>query len=474
MEHQNSAGIYLKENKAISVVYKDSKKLSFSLSELAQDQSGQEAVKEKLAVLAENVKKQVSGGKLNMSLDCGFYTQHQIHSKFTDKRQISQTVKFDVEEVLATDIFEKAIAFEINKTESSGSDLTVYAGEKKFLSDVLSDFQTNKLDPMSIEPDVACLARFVDNKLKKLVNDNCVMILLSDERCYIISFVDGAAKPLTRTFLTSPSEDKTKLLQRQITLTCAGYSVGLENLNFLIADTTGSVEVQQLSERLGIKAESFDLSVYLPKLEDEIEVLDAAIAYGCSLSEIGKEENLDFRRDFSPYKGRRETIERTLKYLSVFASIMLLAVGVYFQLEVVKKSKNVQKAETKLYDEVSMIMPKRQLSGTKESVVSLLNREIVKLNEQKSGQLTLEEGSIEAKLNFVLEAINNVPKEVDLNIETIDVSQSSIRVIGDTDSSRSTLIFFDSIKKHTDLIIDERSSKTSGARNNFRVSMRTN
>lgn len=484
MEHQNLLGVYIKERSAVAVltdIHGHSKMavtcFSVSLDDQKADNDGAPATVNIGQLIAERaLERKISYVNVATAMDCSYYTQHKIHSRFTDHRQIAQTVKFDAEEVLATDILEKAIAFEINSNDATGSDVTIFSSQKKDFADILNYLQTNKMDPVSMEPDVCCLTKFLIVNLKKPREQlaDSLIILLSGQRCYFVYFMDAKNSPVSRTFLTQADDDKTKLLQRQIPLTLASFSKELAASKVFLCDMTNSVNVEKLDGMLGVKIEKLSIAEFLPDnfQAEGVNLLDAAIAAGAAISASGKSEGSDFRRDFSPYQGKRQNIERTLKLMSVLVTILLLAVGIYFQIEVIKKGRDVSRAEEKLKKEVTLIMPKRQAGGTKELMANILKREIVKLSEQKSGKLMLESGSVEAKLNFVLEAVNSMPANIDLNIETIEISQNSMRLIGDTDSSQSTLKLFDAIKEHKELIIDERSSKTSANRNDFRVTMR--
>ena len=483
MEHQNLLGVYIKEKSAVAVltdIHGHSKTAIACFSVSLDDQKADNDVASAASIgqlIAERVlERKISYANVSAAMDCSYYTQHKIHSKFTDHRQIAQTVKFDAEEVLASDILEKAIAFEINGTDAAGSDITIYSSQKKYFADILNYLQTNKIDPVSMEPDVCCLTKFlaVNFKRPKEQLSDSLIILLSGLRCYFVYFLDTKNNPVSRTFLTQADDDKTKLLQRQIPLTLASFSKELAASKVILFDTTNSVNIEKLNGLLGIKIEKLSIADFLPShfQAEGVDLLDVAIAAGAAISASGKPEGTDFRRDFSPYQGKRQTIERTLKFMSVIVSLLLLVVGIYFQIETIKKGRDASRAAEKLKNEVNLIMPKRQIGGTKESMANILKREIVKLSEQKSGKLMLESGSVEAKLNFVLEAVNSMPANIDLNIETIEISQNSMRLIGDTDSSQSTLRLFDAIKEHKELIIDERSSKTSSNRNDFRVTMR--
>ena len=88
-----------------------------------------------------------------VALDCAMFMQHSVRSEFPDVKRINQTVRFDTEEALGTDVTDVAIAFKIDATEEAGANLSVFTTPKQLLGEVLASLQANNLDPASVEPD---------------------------------------------------------------------------------------------------------------------------------------------------------------------------------------------------------------------------------------------------------------------------------------------------------------------------------
>lgn len=479
MEHQNYLGIYLNKDNAFVVVASHNKPVSGFAVQIEPDDTEEnqniflaQAIAEKLA--EKNLKINTSSA----AIDCRYYTQHDIHSRFTDPKQIAQTIKFDAEEVLAADVLEKAICYHTKKVDDTGTDLRIFSADKKELTDTLIDMQNNRIDPFAMEPDTICLARFVKYHLKDHIKqpEKTIALFIDSNFCYLVLPEYSKNSPNTRSFLLNPSQDNTPVITRQITLTTASLTDQFDIDSICIMDTTGKINPDTIEETVGIKTEKIDLAQLYLNSGVEIpndQLVDASIAYGAALSVEHKAERIDFRKDFLPYQGKREAVQNTMKYLSICLSVILLAAGLYFQTKIFQRNSYIKQLNEKTKHEANLVGISKRRLDSKESVINILKAEINKIKAQKEGKLSLESGSIEARLNFILEAINNTPTGIDLNVQTIDITSRTMRITGDTNSRNSTQKLFDSIKKHPQLIIDERFSKTTSGRDNFRVTIKT-
>ncbi|GAI99149.1 unnamed protein product, partial [marine sediment metagenome] len=191
------------------------------------------------------------------------FMQHNVHSEFGDTKQIAATIRFDTEEALAMDVSDIAIAFQITSSNKSGSELTVFTAQKKVLSDILISLQSGGMDPVSIEPDVNCLSRFVCRKLSapKGTQGGTLFGMLSARSGYlIVPHQDGSGSQKAsrvRTFLVGSTTDRDVLLAREAIMTTA--LSGGEPISCLrVFDSAGAADYQQLGERLGIEADEVD------------------------------------------------------------------------------------------------------------------------------------------------------------------------------------------------------------------------
>ena len=193
-----------------------------------------------------------------VALDCALFMQHSVHSEFSEVKQITSTVRFDTEEALAADVSDIAIAFKVVSSDEAGSDLAVFTVKKKIISDVLIALQSNNIDPVSIEPDVSCLSRFLETNVGLPEGVNPFYgILSSGSGYFIIPNVSGSQKDKAlgssqmRTFIVGAAQNRNDLLCREVPVTIAMVQ-SEEPVNGLrVFDSNGSVDYPGVGERTG-------------------------------------------------------------------------------------------------------------------------------------------------------------------------------------------------------------------------------
>jgi len=408
-----------------------------------------------------------------VAIDCALFTQHGLHSEFTNPKQIAQTIRFDAEETLATDAVNLAIAFNVTATDQSGSDVAVFSANRQLLTDILADLQAGDLDPISIEPDVVCLTRFFRHYLEPSGDENPILAIFSERSCYIIinpSRTQNA--PVVRSFLVNSSQDKTSVLARQIPLTTASLKLARPVSSLLIAGRAGNIDYDRLAERTGLEIQTIDLP--LPPGADQsasaAQTPDAgfAIAYGSALSELTKTGKTDFRRDFAPYMGKKLVLQKALRLISISVTILILAAGAHFQVQVLRKNNYTNRLDEKTRAEYSAVMLGRK-PPAQEPIPSRLKREYTTILKREKGLIGDDE-SIPAKLTRIFEALNSSPKKINLHVDTIAITPKSMRITGDTNKRSSTLSLFNAFKKKKFKILQQNLSQ-KGSRDTFSITL---
>jgi predicted RNA binding protein with dsRBD fold (UPF0201 family) len=409
-----------------------------------------------------------------VALDCSMFMQHNVRSKFNDPKQIAATIRFDAEEVLAMDITDLAIAFKVTSSNQSGSSLTVFTAQKKQLSDILISLQSNNIDPITIEPDVDCLSRFILQNVSLPQDLRSLFCVLSDSSGYFIAFAGSQETLAMRTFLVKPAQERNELLAREIPLTTALVE-GDKPVNCIkVFDSTGSVNYQQLSERLGIEAGSVDLieaaATGPEALADCADRVGFAIAYGAALSHLEKAQSVNFRNDFMPYQGKKVRLQKAMKFSSVSAVVLMLAAGLYFQLQLWQENKYRGRLHKKFEKQYSAVMFGKK-PPAKSDPVKKLAGELRRIESVKKGLLSVTgEESISAKLTLVLEAFNKCAAQTNLNIDSIAITTKTISIAGDTSSRENTLKLFDAIR-NSGLEILQQYLDAKGGRDNFSITV---
>ncbi len=485
MESHNYLGIYISKDSATAVCLgprgKDTKVLGcFSVSIEEKEEANAQTL---ASLLAQGcAERKLKFSEVAVALDCAMFMQHSVHSDFSDPKRIAATVKFDTEEALATDIADVALAFEIASSGQAGSDLTVFTAQREVLSDVLDALQQYNLDPVTMEPDIGCLSRFIRRKAVSAEpqDGETLFAVLSRRSGYTVAPTattsEGAqAAASVRTFLLGAAQDRGKLLAREVLVTTALGEQAKPIHCLRVFDSTGDVDYPQLSAKLGIQASAIDLAEVAgakpETLADCADPADFAIAHGAALSHWQKDRSVNFRDDFSPFQGKKLRLQRALKFATASVTMLLIAAGVFFQTQLhaaAKDGDNLRHRFAKDYSDV--MLSKLSDSMTIKDAVKKLGEMKRRIEREKKGLIT-DEKSVSSKLTLVLTAFNKCAPRTDLNIKSLSISPKVISISGDTSSRQTGQIFFKTIRDGG-LDIIQTSIGTQGGREVFNITVK--
>lgn len=408
-----------------------------------------------------------------VALDCSYYTQYTLQSEFSDARQIESTIKFDAEEAAATDAVNLAVAFGITAPLPTGSEVTAFTADRQTATDILLDLQEGGIDPVMIEPDAVCLARALEHSVKLSEHPDTLYILTAEHNGYLIQPGKSGFAPKLRSFLLAAGQDRTAALIREALLAITGWDETHPLKKIVFLESCEGIDKQKLAERTGLEVRtesaiaklSFESGTQRP-----LPTGDLLIAAGACLSSVDKGYVSDFRRDFMPYQGKRRAMESSLRVVSISLAVFLAAIAVFFQAKTYRYNSYTRQVKAKLAEEYRGVMYGVNPPST-ENVNSRLKRTLVNAKRAQEGLGPGDDKSVPARLTFLFEAINNSPKTVDVDIQQIAVSERSMRVKGDTNSRKSTLDLFESIKKNPKLKFGSERLGMVGARDTFEITL---
>jgi len=479
VESRNRLGIYLSKDRA-SVVWPGSQSRADQVADCftISIQNPDEHSWQNLATLISQscAERKINFSDVAVALDCSMFMQHSVHSEFKDIRKVAATVRFDTEETLATDISGMAIAFKITSGDQTGSKLTVFTAQQKVLSDILLALQANGIDPVTVEPDVICLSRYIHRHVTSLkaAHGDTLFAILARSRGYLLSFSKTQDLTMVRTFLLAPVQNRTDVLARDIRITTALDQSVSPMACLKVFDAASGVDTRQLSEKLGIAVESLDMAglentASQNSAQGGSDAVDFAVAYGSILTHVDKSAMANFRSDFLPFQGKKLRLQKTMKLLGISLTILLLALGVYLQTDLWKVNHNRDALHRKFApDYLAVVLDDRKMPAFKEAV-GKLGRLFRQIESEKKGLITNREAA-SAKLAMILESFNNCAKPTDLNIESVTITAANIVVVGDTSSRASTLRLFEEIKK-TGFDVLSQNLDAKGGRDNFSVTV---
>ncbi len=481
MESRNHLGVYLRKNAATVVCLaaqgRERKLLDcFSVSVEGEEQTQQQLLADRISeVCAE---RKVRFTEAAVALDCASFMQHVVHSEFRDPRRIAATVRFDTEEALATDVSDMAVAFRMAGSHDEGANLDVFTAQRAVLSDLLLSFQSNRVDPVTVDPDVCCLSRYLLEYAKTgdPAEHSTLYALLSDSRGYLVVTSGSQEATTLRTFLIGSSQDRNGLLARE-TLVTAGLAETAHPVGRLcVFDAAEEIVAQTLGERTGLPVSECDLAGMAGAGPDDLadcaNAVDFALAYGAALSLAEKNNSVNFRNDHMPYLGKKMRLQKAVRFLSISLTVLLLAIGVYFHSQFLKVNHYRWELRQKFEEEdyLPVMRGKKELPGRMKDAISSLDSALRQIKAEKQG-IGATQGSISGRLTLVLKALNDCARQTDLNVESITITPTTIIINGDTSSRQNTVNgVFEAMKK-AGLDILNQSANTEGGRDSFTITV---
>ncbi len=425
------------------------------------------------AIAAACQEKQLVFTDVAVAADCRLYRQQTLHSEFTESKQIAQTIKFDAEEALAVNAAETAVAFEIMAGGLSGSQVSVFAVSAGVMSEIILSLQNNKLDPAVVEPDSICLRRIIQQIPQQDSDAKPIWMALSQKKCFIVSPASQYGNAPVRAFLTGAGRNRNAVLAREIILTMTSTAAAQQVGKIRIFDSRANTDFDDLGRQTALAAEAFDpaeIILMKPAEQDECDSLDIIIAAGAAAGVLVKGERVDFRPLFLPYQGKKAILEKTVKILSASLTILFVILGIFFHLQYYRTNSDRSRLEKKFKAEYAIAMPGAKFTKSSQAVRKLKS-EINRIKDVKSGLLSAAgEDSVEAKLTFLFEALNNVPKGINIEIEKIAITTKTMNITGST-SSRGYLPLFAAIDKHPKLARSSSSYQSKDNRDYFSLTI---
>jgi hypothetical protein len=455
VDGKNHLGIYISSHDA-TVVCVDTQgpKITacFGVSTRGAEEVGPAGIAGLASLIAQGcAQRNIEFAEASVALDCEMFLQHTVRSEFTDPKQIASTVRFDTEEAIATDVADVAIAFRVAGQDEHGSKLSVFTARQKVLSEVIAALQSNNMDPVSVEPDVSCLSRFV---LLGKPAEGTMVAMLSEKNGYFIipKISDGRNASAVRTMIIGQKRNRSDLLAREIPMTTALFASVEAISRVVVVDSADEGAAERAASRVNFEMTPYEaaekIGQFAQERGEDVGTVELAIAYGAGLYHLEKEQSVNFRNDFMPYQGGKALLEKRVQFLGVAAAVLMIVLGLFTTMLLFQQNGPAKRLRKKFEGEYKKVMRSKLPNTFNQARTNLLSRER-QMRDLKAGVLgAAGDKSLTAKLTLVLEALNKCAKQTDLNIERISVSDKNVSIKGDTPSHLKTQAVLQSIKSN--------------------------
>ncbi len=483
MQPANLLGIYLAKDRAavvcLSVQGRERNLVGcFGVSIKQDEQPARQTLAQRIA--AACAERQIKFTEAAVALDCAMFMQHSIHSEFSDVKKITQTIRFDTEEALGTDATDVAIAFKIDSTDQTGSNISAFTTQKNLLADVLGSLQSNNIDPVSVEPDVNCLARFICQNVSLSPDIHPLFAFLSRRNGYFVAPVSSVWQGVSptpaasmRTFLLSAAQNRTEMLGKQVSMTTALLQTAGAINCLEIFDAADAIVCDDIARKLTVAVNRIDIvgsaGLSAEKLADCPDAVEFAIAYGAAIAHLDLPNSTNFRSDFMPYQGKKMRLQRTLRFFAVAAVILMFAAGLYGLMQAIQLNKYRAQVREKFAKEFSAVMYGEKMPGKAKEATRKISTALRRVKEAQKGFSSTGEEAVAAKLTLVLQAFNKCAAATGLNIESVSITDKMITINGDTPSA-NTLKVFDALRQSGLTVLQQRISP-DGGRSTFGVTV---
>jgi hypothetical protein len=278
-----------------------------------------------------------------------------------------------------------------------------------------------------------------------------------------------------RTFLIGSAQERTGLLARETLVTTALAETGHPAKRLQVFDAAGMVQTDALAERTGLSVSPYDPAALAKGQPSEgsarPNAVDFALACGAALAPAQKANSTNLRNDHLPYLGRKRRVQNALRLLSISLTMLLLAVGVFFHTQLIRVNKDREGVREKLaVDYLAVMLGQKELPPSMSDSVSKLQQALRALKAEKQG-IGANQESVSAKLTQILQGLNACARQVDLNLDSITISSTSMIITGDTSSRGNTVNVMREALQKVGLGFGPMDVRSEGGRDAFSITL---
>ena len=349
-----------------------------------------------------------------LALGGNLYMSHDHRSEFEDIQQAAQTLKFDIEDVLAVDAEKIATCFQEKPTNSTNIDMIVYTAERSKLQEIFEQLESSGSDPFAAMPSVVAWQKYLSTT-KQVTSSPTAYIGRCGSTVYLMVFNSHGEPVISRKF---PDVDNSKFYQI--------IEIELNRCSITIPSGESLTNLYYHSENISeenISSIAKDLGLNLQTIAEPSFAKAAAI--GAALSIQKGKTACNFRADNLEPVSIKKSRKNALYAMSALASLIIISwIGIM--------AINTGKYRQMEKDATSYIKEAGRFCRVKSRKIANLHQDIERerdrIKKVASGQNVGNANSATNTMNLTLKALSRLNPEFDLVVNTMAFKPGEVKV----------------------------------------------
>ncbi len=356
---------------------------------------------------------------VSLALGSRLYQTLFCHTHFTENRQLRQTLRFDIEEDIASDSENLTLCYHKLPVSGPGSDLLVYTLDRDKIRELLPCFEQVNLDALRAEPDVTAWQHYLSHQEDIPHAIPAVFVAWTFSSLYILA-MDKEQRPiLTRSFVCASAGQAHEILLRELQRSLAPLPEAQQPAHlYYHAGSFTRDQIQQIETRLSIPCRSLS----------EADAV-SAFAAGAAIGWLAKQDAPDFRLDHLPSKTYRSARHKALYGLSAAMVFLLLSLLFVLNAHTDKYKHRFEKANAQMNEAYTSAFGK-QPDGSVDIPRAMRNKHRLLRSANRSQSDEALSDSASHTFMLVMQALASLGEYFDLKIDLLRLNPKDVRLTG--------------------------------------------
>jgi hypothetical protein len=356
---------------------------------------------------------------VSLALGSRLYQTLFCHTHFTENRQLKQTLRFDIEEDIASDSENLTLCYYKLPLSGPGSDLLVYTLDRDKIQELLPCFEQVNLDALRAEPDVTAWQHYLSHQEDIAHAEPSVFVAWAFSSLYILVLDADRRAILTRSFVCASASQAHEVLLTELQRSLAPLPEAQQPKHlFYHSGSFTKDQIRQIETRLSIPCRSLS----------EVDAV-SAFAAGAAIGWLAKQDAPDFRRDHLPSKTYLSARNKALYGLSAALVCLLLSLLFVLNAHTDKYKQRYEEADAQMNRAYTSVFGKKP-AGSVDIPPAIRNKHRRLRSASRSQSNEALSDSASHTFLLMMQALARLGENFDLKIDILRLTPKDVRLAG--------------------------------------------